>query len=1207
MSEEITTRLAAIDFSHDIKRLSEDFKGREWLFDEIDGWLKDDKKRFFILTGEPGVGKSAIAARLTQVRPDNILAYHFCIAGNIGTIVPNTVLRSLAAQLGDTLPKYGEALANTIKPSQISINIHQVIGKVEAGAKVVGAVISHLTASNSDEELDILLRAPLSALKAPDRPQSPVFILIDSLDEAKTYQGESNLITLLAKANDLPGWVRFVCTTRPEQAVLSYFQRFEPYMLAAESQMNQDDIKQYVNYRVDKKAVRERLAVTDVTPEVLAEHVGALANGNFLYTKMLLNDIETGQQSLDDLTALPKSLDDIYFGFLRRFSDEDWDTRYQPVLGKLAVAQEPITETQLANFTGIHQRQVKRNLTVIDQYLDVLEDAEGSKTYRLFHQSLRDYLLDKARSDLFWCDAQEEHACIADHYFDLYQDKWSDCALYGLRYLPVHIAGAGQTEGLQDLLLNFDWMWAKLRATDINVLIADYGFALSEKSSLHQDHTLGLVHEALRLSSHVLSHDKTQLSGQLLGRLGTFDAQPIQYLLFQARIIQTSPWLYPMFPTLTPPGGPLLRTLTGHTRTINAVTLTLDGRRVVSGSDDGTLKVWDVESGIELYTLIGHSNKVKAVAMTPDGRRVVSGSTDQTLKVWDIVSGTELTTLRGHTDEVAAVAVTADGRCAVSGSDDRTLKVWDLESGAELRTLTGHSLWVTAVAMTPDGRLAISGSGDNTLKVWDVERGVEIRTPMVHEFTVLAIAMTPDGRLAVSSSDLNTLKVWDVETGTELYTLPGHGDRYQVSAVAVTSDGQRMISASVDRNLKVWDLESGTELFTLIGHSNSLTAVAMTPDGRRAVSASVDGTLKVWDIAHEGGGEEIVPTVSLSETEYRLMAHPYGIQTVAMTPDGRREVSTSENQTLKVRDIETNKELCTLIGHTGDVCAVEVTPDGQQVVSASGFGDRTLKVWNMKTGSILCTLTGHKDDISAVAVTPDGRLMISASCDKTLKVWDMETSKEVRTLAGHSMRVNAVAVTPDGQLVISASDDRTLKVWDIESGIEVSTLTEHTGPVNAVAVTPDRQWVISASDDRTLRVWHLESAKLIATFSGDGIFTRCGVVPDDTPSISGITIVVCESFNAERFRVHAIRLENVVPGPPIVTAWHSRMSNKAFLHQNDILAFGCPFCLTWSEIPESALGTELPCPQCSGTVKLNPFVLDADWRAVEKAWLRIRR
>ena len=256
----------------------------------------------------------------------------------------------------------------------------------------------------------------------------------------------------------------------------------------------------------------------------------------------------------------------------------------------------------------------------------------------------------------------------------------------------------------------------KLEVAGVNRLIEDL-------EPLRDDAEARKLAGALRLSAHVLNHQPRQLAGQLLGRLSSADGPAIGALLGAARTGADRPSLVPLRRSLTPPGGPLLATLEGHGAGVRAVAVTPDGRRAVSGSDDRTLKVWDLEQGALLATLEGHGAGVTAVAVTPDGRRAVSGSDDRTLKVWDLEQGALLATLEGHGDWVTAVAVTPDGRRAVSGSDDRTLKVWDLEQGALLATLEGHGARVSAVAVTPDGRRAVSGSGDRTLKVWDLRAG----------------------------------------------------------------------------------------------------------------------------------------------------------------------------------------------------------------------------------------------------------------------------------------------------------------------------------------------------------------------------------------------------------------------------------------------------------------------------------------------------
>jgi WD40 repeat protein len=536
---------------------------------------------------------------------------------------------------------------------------------------------------------------------------------------------------------------------------------------------------------------------------------------------------------------------------------------------------------------------------------------------------------------------------------------------------------------------------------------------------------LELIHGAIRLSSHVIGKDPQQFASQMVGRMLPYhDVPAIKEFTSRAVEGTRTTWLRPERPALDPPGTGLLRTLTGHSRSVNAVAVTPDGQRAVSASSDHTLKVWELSSGRELLTLTGHSSNVKAVAVTPDGQRAVSASDDNTLKVWDLSSGRELLTLTGHHSRyVTAVAVTPDGQRAVSASYDNTLKVWDLTSGCELHTLTGHSRSVNAVAVTPDGQRAVSASDDNTLKVWELSSGRELLTLTGHSSDVKAVAVTPDGQRAVSASYDHTLKVWDLATRRELLTVTGQ--RFPVTAVAVTPDGQRAVTtARYDLTLKVWDLSSGRELRTLTGHSGYIEAVAVTPDGQRAVSASFDRTLKVWDLASGRG----LPT---------LTGHTSSFNAVVVTPDGQRAVSASSDNTLKVWDLASGRELHTLTGHSRSVNAVAVTPDGQRAVSASS--DHTLKVWELSSGRELHTLTGHSSDVKAVAVTPDGQRAVSASNDETLKVWELASGRELRTLTGHTHYVSAVAVAPDGQRAVSVSPDNTVKLWNLETGEVVAT------------------------------------------------------------------------------------------------------------------------------------------------------------------------
>ena len=536
--------------------------------------------------------------------------------------------------------------------------------------------------------------------------------------------------------------------------------------------------------------------------------------------------------------------------------------------------------------------------------------------------------------------------------------------------------------------------------------------------------------------------------------------------------------------------GKCVHTLEGHTGRVENVAITPDGRQVVSGGNDPRLRVWDLESGECLHTLEGHKGSVEAVAITPDGRRIVSGSADNTLRVWDLVSGECLRTLQGHKGSVEAVAITPDGRRVVSGSWDKTLRVWDLASGECLRTLEGHKDRVTAVAISPDRRYVVSGSWDKTLRVWDLASGECLHTLQGHGGWVKAVAITPDGRHVVSGSQDTTLRVWNLESGKCVHTLEGH--KGSVEAVAITSDGRQVVSGCshgrlMDTTLRVWNLESGECLLTLEGHTGGVKAVAIAPDGRQVVSGSHDKTLRVWDL--ESG-----------KCLHSLGGHTGGVKAVAITPDGRQVVSGSLDGMLLVWQLaaidqktvegavsrprgEQDVQAATLIvqrilgEHEGSVYVVAITPDGRQVVS--GGRDHTLRVWDLASGECLRTLEGHKGSVQAVAISPDGRYVVSGSWDKTLRVWDLASGKCVHTLEGHTGRVENVAISPDGRQVVSGCFDKTLRVWNLASGECLRTLEGHTHYVYAVAITPDGRYVVSGSEDNTLRVWNLASGECL--------------------------------------------------------------------------------------------------------------------------------
>ncbi len=316
-------------------------------------------------------------------------------------------------------------------------------------------------------------------------------------------------------------------------------------------------------------------------------------------------------------------------------------------------------------------------------------------------------------------------------------------------------------------------------------------------------------------------------------------------------------------------------TLKGHTDAVRCVCFSPDGKRIVSGSWDKTVKVWDAQTGQEMLTLKAHTGPVSSVAFSADGKHIVSGSADKTVKVWKAHTGQEALTLKGHSGPVNSVAFSTDGKRIASASghvwDNKPgeVKVWDAASGKEQLTLTGHTRGVPCVCFSPDGKRIASASADQTVRVWDAHTGKEALALKGHTEYLTSVAFSPDSKRIISGDYRShdekgfavwgEVKVWDAQTGKKTLTLRGHTGF--VTSVAFSADGKRIASGStadpfrkIPGEVKVWDAHTGQETLTLKlkGHTDCVWSVAFSADGKRIASASEEqgkpGEVKVWAI-----------------------------------------------------------------------------------------------------------------------------------------------------------------------------------------------------------------------------------------------------------------------------------------------------------------------------------------------------------------------
>jgi WD40 repeat protein len=283
-----------------------------------------------------------------------------------------------------------------------------------------------------------------------------------------------------------------------------------------------------------------------------------------------------------------------------------------------------------------------------------------------------------------------------------------------------------------------------------------------------------------------------------------------------------------------------IRRLAGHEGTVRAVAYSPDGRYALSASGwphgDGTLRLWDLETGAEKQRFVGHRGNVECVAFSPKGGQALSGGADHTVRLWDVESGEQIRPFPGHAGEVYAVAFSPVGGLAVSGDETGSVRLWDVETGEQEGRFLGCRDKVLALAFSPDGTRLAGGCADKAVLVWEVATRAQHCRLEGHTGPVRGVAFSPDGGRVLSAANDKTLRLWDVDARRVVQTFEGHTS--SVLSAAFLPDRRRALSGGWDHTLRLWDVETGTELHRFTGHADVIWGIAVSPDGRFGLSCS---------------------------------------------------------------------------------------------------------------------------------------------------------------------------------------------------------------------------------------------------------------------------------------------------------------------------------------------------------------------------------
>lgn len=873
---------------------------REGILTEIKSWINntgEDVPPVFWLSGTAGKGKSAIAHTIANwFHESGRLGACFCF-DRTANRRHEMIVTTIACDLADDNLFLRREIAHVIQNDNELRHTQDIIRQWQK-----------------------LIVEPID--KTSPTVTQPILIVIDALDESGAARSREQILQLLAgtsgtsssQLTKFPSYFRILVTSRLLRDIHDTLHGL-PHVLHVSmddisSAAAEHDIQLYLSNKL--AGVSADLKATDIN--MLAQKSDGLFEWARLASAHIKNTTIVGDpiRRLRSLVSTTFGrgvhlLDDMYKRILEEIIPEEEEEEaipmFRSVMGQIIASSEPLPMAAF-NAMRLHfpseddRYQVEAVMGPLGSL--IIGTADPDIPIRPLHSSFYDFLTERRRSGRFSIDVSSVQRDLAiaslrimalGLHFNICSLESSYFANYAVPDLETRVKDFIPVE----LSYSCRFWGVHVKATSFEPLLAREIEAFFDgERFLFWLEALTLV-RALNSTARSLSSVADWFMDNAEYIHNSDDVRDALHFIqtFGTTILHSTPHLYlsalpfaPMQSTIFRkfaakfPHTP--RVVAGHVAQwspsenrhhghagVMSVAISPDRKRIVCGSFDGTIQVWDMETGKALGApLRGHSDAVRCIAISSNGKLIVSGSNDHTIRMWDLETGQALGhPLRGHITYVLSVSISPDGQHIVS-SGDRTILVWDAQTGRLLfAPLVGHTDVVRSVAISPNGIHIVSGSDDKTIRVWNLETGEALGPLREHTDAILFLTISPDGKRIVFGSNDKIIQVLDAMTGDAI-GAPLQGHTHRVWSVAISADGNLIASGSSDKTVRVWDVENGNAFGDpLEGHTEAVYSVAFSLDGKRIVSGSFDKTIRVWDLDFVNRHQRLIsgrPTICFS-------------------------------------------------------------------------------------------------------------------------------------------------------------------------------------------------------------------------------------------------------------------------------------------------------------------------------------------------------
>ncbi len=424
-----------------------------------------------------------------------------------------------------------------------------------------------------------------------------------------------------------------------------------------------------------------------------------------------------------------------------------------------------------------------------------------------------------------------------------------------------------------------------------------------------------------------------------------------------------------------------------------------DGGRLLAGTDDGRLQIWNALTGEKIGEAIRANGAIVATDFSRDGKRVLLGTRAGVARVWMPPASLRLSDRLSQGAGIEAIALSPDGRQLVVGCSDGQARRWDTAKHSLITPALAHQTAVLSVAFSPDGKFIVTGSADPTARIWQAASGAALGEPLAHDGDVRLVRCNPDGQSFATATYSGTARLWKLPSGIPLGAPITH--RAEVSGLSFNQDGTLLLTTSSDFTAKVSSAVTGESKLPPINADGALRCGAFARTGKFA-TGSDDGSAQIRDAA--------------GKPQFDRLRHQDAIVALAFSPDGRRLATASRDATAALWDATKGVSSGDAMQHGASVNAVAFSPDGRRVATASDDG--SARLWSAATGQPLSEPLWHAEAVTGLVFSPDERTLFSAS-GQEIRGWEIATRLETadrKYLARLARALSTAQAEPSGRI-----------------------------------------------------------------------------------------------------------------------------------------------------------------------------------------------